>query len=127
MPEYILMEIIKDSVLAHSPAHSLVACHRTLVYTLIPMIIFLGTSRNTISAIVWSPITHTEIFHQSIPASWGSYHDFSIDWKPFEIKFIVDGTASATFAYSLGNLSLPVGIFNARSPTMLTDWVKVCK
>ena len=84
----------------------------------------LVNNNNQVRAIVYSYLTNSEIFNQSLPATWGSYHELSINWSQSDIKFIVDGSASTSFQYSSTNLS-PISIYNMRYPRMQVDWVKV--
>jgi len=86
----------------------------------------LGANANTIRAFIYTANpTGTLLFNESIPVSWGAYHDFTINWLPSEIEFLIDGNLYKSFAYTTGNISLPVNIVNDRVPLMLVDSINI--
>jgi len=84
-----------------------------------------GPTINSIRALVLSGSTGTELLNVGIPVSWGTYHNFTVNWTPTTVSFFIDGKRVANYKYNATSVALPVGVWNDRMPTMITDIVKV--
>jgi hypothetical protein len=61
-----------------------------------------------------------------VPVSWSVFHDFAVERTPTEIVLTIDGVEVARTVQPW-SFALPIGVWNDRSPTMLTDRVEVVK
>ena len=85
----------------------------------------LGENTNSIRTLVYSYSSSSLLFNESAPVSWGSFHRFAIEWLPSRIRFLIDGSPASEFSYLTTTESLPVGVWNDRTPTMQVDMVSV--
>jgi hypothetical protein len=81
-----------------------------------------GTDSNSVRVIVNS--ANTELMNQRIPVSWGQFHEFSITRSTSGVTFFIDGQQVAQFASTFSG-ALPVGVWDDRAFSMLTDYVRV--
>lgn len=84
----------------------------------------LTSNMNTVRAQVYTN-TGAQLLNVGAAASWGSYHDLTVQRLPNKVNFLVDSNRVASYSYSASSLALPVGVWNDRVPTMLTDKVTV--
>ena len=84
-----------------------------------------GENTNTIRTQAYSYPTNSYLFDASVPVSWGSFHELSVEWLPTNIRFLIDGAVAAEFVYLTTTENLPVEIWNDRTPLMQTDFVRV--
>ncbi len=86
-----------------------------------------GGRVNHIHAIAWSvPASGVpaDLLDTDIPVTWGTYHDFAVQWTPSSVIFSVDGRDVARVDHTFDGAH-PLGLWNDRSGMMITDWVRV--
>ncbi len=84
----------------------------------------LSANTNSVRALVYSQQGGL-LLEQPTAATWGSFHDLTVQWLPTKVNFLVDGNRIASFQPISGIPSLPLGIWNDRTPTMLVDRAEV--
>lgn len=82
---------------------------------------------NTIHIIGFGETYSTQdlLFRKRFEVSWNEYHQFDIMWGEDSIQFFIDNDLKYAFDYSYSSSTLPIGIWNDRSGTMLIDEVSV--
>jgi hypothetical protein len=83
---------------------------------------------NYVRVIAWSGISdggsQADLIDTAIPATWGTFHDFAINWTTSKVVFLIDNQEVAHVDHAFTQ-AVPIGIWNDRDSTMLTDEVEV--